>query len=150
MNVQKDKGLLEALCGFLRKNGCAGDVIDCEGVPVMVMEYEDKEKDLAEYFNITVEHLTDDTAQICIMHILFSDITDEQVSKVTQRIPDMNRYLSFGSFGIDRINRNVLFSSALDVTHLGDSLSVCFAVSFHESRLKSTEGVMELMPLIAD
>lgn len=150
MSAEKDRGLLEALCGFLSQNGCAGDVIDSEGIPVMVMEYTDKERDLAEYFNITVEHISEDTSQLCIMHTLFSDISEDKIKAVTAQISDMNRYRSFGCYSIDKFNRNVLFCSALDLEYLGKEMPLCFTVTFDQSRKASTEGVKELAELIMD
>ncbi len=148
MSAEKDRGLLEAFCNFLSQNGCEGDVIDCEGIPVMVMEYTDKDTDLAEYFNITVEHIGDDTTQICIMHTLFSDIDESKVKEVAAHICDMNRFLTFGSYAIDRCNRNVLFCSALDIKYLGKEMPLCFTVTFDQSRKAATEGVKELAEII--
>ncbi|MBQ9460310.1 MAG: hypothetical protein IJU51_00085 [Clostridia bacterium] len=150
MSAEKDRGLLEALCGFLSKNGCTGDVVECEGIPVMVMEYNDKDVDLAEYFNITVEHISDDTSQLCIMHTLFSDIREDKVKEITAVIGDMNRYRSFGSYGIDRFNRNVLFCSALDIEYLGKEMPLCFTVTFDQSRQAANQGVKELAELLQD
>lgn len=149
MIVEKDRALLEALCEFLCKNGCVGNVSDYDGVPVMVMEYTDKESDLPEFFNISVEHFAENTAQICILQTMFSDLNEQQVKEVIKKIPDMNRYLTFGSFGVDRFNRSVYFSCALDIAYLADSLPICFTVSFDRSRHAATEGVLELMPIIS-
>ena len=84
------------------------------GRDVLVMEYEEEE--MPEDCNIFIEHVTEDSTEVCFMFTVASGLDEKTTEDISALLPFLNRFLSIGSFGIVRQDGFFYFNYSLTVS----------------------------------
>ena len=121
---------------------------DIGGREAVVAEYSG-DNDLPEDCTVTVEHLTEDTTEICLLITLMTGLDEGQVKDIKKVIGLINKQLRLGCFTVT--DHGALFfeyAFVIDDEQETKNVLASFVASLDTVSLTAAEGKKLLLPLI--